>query len=135
MLVHGEELTGKVKSVDASRYSLTLTIAGKDKTYPVDRDASIVHVVTMTNEKKNKSRDVVRSVESFESIKVGATITVLTAKEKDKREIITSVKLTGDALQSSDRPSKSKPSKPTKPGKTAKKKKSQPATPATETKN
>ena len=44
-LVHGEFLTGKVKSVDADKSKLTVTADGKDQTFDVAKDAKVTRLV------------------------------------------------------------------------------------------
>jgi hypothetical protein len=90
-VVHAEEVKGKVKSVDAEKSSITVTVGEQDRTLDVAKDAKITHRVGK-NEKKAKSEDLPGGLGGLTA---GTEIT-LTTEKKDDKEVVTQIKV--DAL-------------------------------------
>lgn len=89
------ELKGTVKDADKAKNSLTLTVDGKDTTYTLGKDASIVSVKTVTG-KKNKTMEEVKTIDDgLAGVKRGAKVTLLT-ETQDGKDVVTSVKVTAD---------------------------------------
>ncbi|MCE9566437.1 MAG: hypothetical protein K8U57_30810 [Planctomycetes bacterium] len=87
-----EEVKGTVKSVDATKNTIVVTVAGKDTTLPVSKDASVV-TVTIVPGKKNKTTEKLTPIENgLTGVKAGANVTLLTDKVEDK-DTVTSVKV------------------------------------------
>jgi hypothetical protein len=77
-----EEVKGKVKKIDAEKYTITVTVDGVDKTYPVDPSAFV-----LTGEGRNFKG-------GFKALKGGQAVTVTTSK-KDDKEIVGVIKVAG----------------------------------------
>jgi hypothetical protein len=90
-LAHAEEVKGKVKSVDAEKSTITVTVGEQDKTLDVAKDAKITHRVGK-NEKKAKSEDLQGGLGALTA---GTDITLTTEKKEDK-DVVTAIKV--DAL-------------------------------------
>jgi hypothetical protein len=90
-IAHAEEVKGKVKSVDADKSTVTVTVGEQDRTLDVAKDAKITHRVGK-NEKKAKSEDLPGGLGALTA---GTEIT-LTTEKKDDKEVVTQIKV--DAL-------------------------------------
>lgn len=87
-----EELKGKVKDVNKDKNTITLTVDGKDTTYPLGKDASLV-TVSLVKGKKGKVNEQLSPIEGgLAGVKAGTEVTVLTDKQDDK-DVITSLKV------------------------------------------
>lgn len=81
-----------VKSVDKDKNSITVTVAGKDQTYPVSKDASFVSVSQVAG-KKGKTTEKLTPIDGgLEGVKAGANVTLLT-EVVDGKDTITSLKV------------------------------------------
>ena len=90
-VAQAEEVKGKVKSVDADKSTVTLTVGEEDKTFDVAKDAKISHWVGK-NEKKAKTEDLPGGLGALTA---GIDIT-LTTEKKDDKDVVTQIKV--DAL-------------------------------------
>jgi hypothetical protein len=90
-IAHAEELKGKVKSVDAEKSTITVTVGEQDKTLDVAKDVKVTHRVGK-NDKKAKSEDLPGGLGALTA---GTDIT-LTTEKKDDKEVVTQIKV--DAL-------------------------------------
>jgi hypothetical protein len=79
------EYKGKVKSVDADKNTITVTVDDKDKEFKVPADAKIVNA---------KGKDVKNGLKNEKAFKAGAAVTVTTEK-KDGKEVVTEIKTGG----------------------------------------
>ena len=79
-----EEIKGKVKSVDADKKVITVTVDGKDKEFKVTDTTSIVGPKGKALKEGLKAK----------GLKEGANV-VLTTDKKDGKETVTEVKLAG----------------------------------------
>jgi hypothetical protein len=87
-IARAEELKGKVKSVDAEKSTVTVTVGEQDKTLDVAKDAKVTHRVGK-NEKKAKSEDLPGGLGALTA---GTDIT-LTTEKKDDKEVVTQIKV------------------------------------------
>jgi hypothetical protein len=86
------DTTATVKSIDKNKNKITVTVDGKDKTFAVSKDASLV-TVTMVPGKKGKTTEKLTPIENgLEGVKVGTKVTLLT-ETVDGTETITSLKV------------------------------------------
>lgn len=89
----GAETQATVKSVDKTANTMVVTIDGKDKTFPVSKDASFVTVSQVQGKKKGKTMEKLTPIDNgLEGIKAGSKVTVLTDMV-DEKETVTSVKV------------------------------------------
>src|SRR5258707_14528545 len=79
-----EDLKGKIKSVDAEKNTITVTIGDKDQTFTLDKDAKILDT---------KGKEVAGGIKASLFKKAGLPVTVTTEK-KDDKDVVTKVKLT-----------------------------------------
>ena len=78
----------KVKSVDADKNTITVTVDDKDSTYNVQKDAKI-----WTTGKKKKGQPAPEvTLSGLSAVKEGATVT-LTIEKKDDKDVCTNVKV------------------------------------------
>lgn len=86
------ESQATVKSVDKTANTMVVTIDGKDKTFPVSKDASFV-TVSQVPGKKGKTMEKLTPIDNgLEGIKPGTKVTILTDMV-DEKETVTSVKV------------------------------------------
>lgn len=79
-------------SVDKEKNTITLTIDGKDTTFPVSKDASFV-TVSQVPAKKGKTMEKLTPIENgIEGVKAGSKVTLATDTVDDK-PTITSLKV------------------------------------------
>ena len=81
-----EEIKGKVAKVDAEKKTLTLTVDGKDQSFPIDKEAKF-----LTPGKKKQLQDLPGGLSG---VKEGTEVT-LTTEKKDGKETITKVTVEG----------------------------------------
>ncbi len=79
-----DEVKGKVKSVDADKKVITVTVDGKDKEFKLNDNTSVVN---------SKGKTVKQGLKA-KALKAGANVT-LTTEKKDGKEVVTEVKLGG----------------------------------------
>jgi len=89
-LVQAEEIKAKVKSVDADKSMITVTVGEADRTLEVAKDAKITHRVGK-NEKKAKSEDLPGGLGAL----TAGTDVTLTTEKKDDKETVTQIKVEG----------------------------------------
>ena len=89
-LALAEEIKGKVKSVDADKSTITVTVGEADKTYDVAKDAKVTHKVGK-NEKKAKTEDLPGGLGAL----TAGTDVTLTTEKKDDKESVTAIKVEG----------------------------------------
>ena len=77
-----EEIKGKVKSVDAEKSTITVTVGDKDTTYNVAKFASIY---TLGKGKKAQPMDITGGLKG---VGEGADVTLTTEKKDDKDQVI-----------------------------------------------
>ena len=83
-----DEIKGTVKAVDKAKNTITVTAAGKDTTYTVGKDVSIVSVTNVPG-KKGKTTEKLTPVENgLDGLKRGSSVTLLT-----EDDMVTSVKI------------------------------------------
>src|SRR5262245_60785380 len=80
---------GKVKTIDAEKSVLTVTVNDKDQTFEVPKEARIF---SLGKAKKGQPAPEVLVIGGLTGLKEGNTVTVTTEK-KDDKEVVTSVKL------------------------------------------
>jgi hypothetical protein len=85
-----EEIKGKVKSVDASKSTITVTVNDKDRTLTVAKDAKVFQLVGKKL-KKAQPQDVPGGLAGLEA---GKEVTVTTDK-KDGQDVVTQIKVEG----------------------------------------
>lgn len=83
-LAMAEEIKGKVKQIDAKNFMITVTVDGKEKTYPVDPSAFV-----LTGQGRNFKG-------GFKGLKGGEEVTITTNKKEDK-EIVGMIKVAAPA--------------------------------------
>jgi hypothetical protein len=76
-----EEVKGKVKKIDADKFTITVSVDGQEKTYDVDRSAFV-----LSGEGRNFRG-------GFKALKDGLEVTLTTSKKEDK-EIVGVIKVT-----------------------------------------
>lgn len=79
-LALAEEVKGKVKKTDPDKFTITVSVDGKDKTYPVDPSAFV-----LTGQGRNFKG-------GFKALKGGEDVTMTTSKKEDK-EIVGMIKV------------------------------------------
>ena len=108
-----DEVKGTVKKTNVAGNTITLGVDGKDKMFPVSKDASFVNVESVKG-KKGKPMEKVTPIDGgLGGVKEGATVTVLTDKVENK-DTITSVKVgaaAGDAAAKKKKKKKPEPKK------------------------
>jgi hypothetical protein len=83
------EVKGKVKSVDAEKSSLVVTVGDKDQALAVAKDAEVFSQGKTKNDKPGPKEPV---ADGLRGLKVGAEVTV-TTETKDGKETATAVKV------------------------------------------
>jgi len=89
-VAQAEEIKGKVKSVDAEKSMITVTVGEADRTLEVSKDVKVTHRVGK-NEKKAKSEDLPGGLGALTA---GTEVTITTEK-KDDKESVTQIKVEG----------------------------------------
>jgi len=89
-LVQAEENKAKVKSVDAEKSMITVTVGEADQTLEVSKDVKITHRVGK-NEKKAKTEDLPGGLGAL----TAGTDVTLTTEKKDDKETVTQIKVEG----------------------------------------
>src|SRR5262245_5177863 len=79
-----DELKGKLKDVDALKRIITVTVDGKERTFPVAEDAKI----TTTGKGKAPGADVIGGLLG---VKAGGDVAI-TTQNKDGKEVVTALK-------------------------------------------
>ena len=107
-----DEVKGTVTAVSTTKSTITLTVDGKAKTYPVAKDASFTTATRVAGKKKGKTTgkttERVTPIDGgLAGIKTGASVTVLTETIDDK-ESVTSVKVSGGTAASLKKKKKKK---------------------------
>ncbi len=103
------ETQATVKSVDKTASTIVVTTDGKDKTFPVSKDASFV-TVSQVPDKKGKTTEKLTPIDGgLDGIKAGTKVTILTDMVEDK-ETVTSVKVSDGSVAA---PAKKKKKKKT----------------------
>ena len=92
-----DEIKGKVKSVDAEKNTITVSVGDDDQTLAVAKNAKIVSLVGKG--KKGTLQDVSGGLGG---VKVGADVTLTTAK-KDDKDTVTQVKVEGTTKKKKDK--------------------------------
>jgi hypothetical protein len=85
-----DEVKGKVKSVDADKSTITVTVDDKDQTFTVAKDAKVYSLVGK-NAKKAQPQDIAGGLKG---VNQGVDVT-LTTEKKDTKETVTAVKVEG----------------------------------------
>jgi hypothetical protein len=75
------EVKGKVKSVDADKGTITVTVGDKDQTFTVAKDAKV-------------SVGQIKNVKDIKDLKAGTNVT-LTTQKKDGKDVVTEIKGAG----------------------------------------
>jgi hypothetical protein len=93
--VEAAETQGTVKSVDTTKNTITVTVTGKDQTFPVSKDASFVTVSQVAaKKKKGKTMEKLTPIDNgLAGVSAGASVTLLT-DTVDTKEVVTSLKVT-----------------------------------------
>src|SRR5262245_31242530 len=94
-----EEIKGKVKSVDADKGTLTLTVGDKDQTIAVAKDAD---VFSLGKAKKGQPAPKQAVSGGLGGLTAGAEVTVTTEK-KDAKDTATAIKLETPAKKKKDK--------------------------------
>lgn len=89
-LLRAEEIKAKVKSVDADKSTITITVDDKDQTLDVAKDVKVTHMVGK-NEKKSQSEDVAGGLGGL----TAGTAVTLTTDKKDDKTVVTQIKVDG----------------------------------------
>lgn len=87
------EVSGTIKKVDAGKNTVVVTVDGKDKSYVVSRDVSILGVQTGAD-KKGKATEKVATIDALADLKVGAKVTMRT-DTADEKEVVIAIKTDG----------------------------------------
>jgi hypothetical protein len=90
--VLADEIKGKIKSIDAAKNSITVTVADKDTEYKLAPDAKVIGA----NDKELKDG---LNAKQLQNIKPGQRNVVLTTEKKDGKDVVTQVKLGGGKKQ------------------------------------
>ena len=101
------ELKGVFKSGDKAKNTITVAVDGRDATYAMSKDASIVSVRTVKG-KKNKTAEEVKTLDGLDAVKPGSQVTFLTDKQ-DEQEVVSSVKVNDDTHPADAKKKKKKP--------------------------
>jgi uncharacterized protein (DUF1786 family) len=83
------EVKGKVKSVDAEKFSLVVTVGEKDQTLTVAKDAEVFR---QGKTKKDKPGPKETVADGLRGLTAGAEV-VVTTETKDGKEVATAVKI------------------------------------------
>lgn len=105
----GEEIQGVLKRIDKDKHSVVLTVEGKDKTFAVNKDASVVEVRTVS-QKNGKTAEKLTSIDAgIAGLSTGSKVTLLT-ESLDGKVAVTSIKATPAAKDKDkgDTPKKTK---------------------------
>ena len=86
-VVSADSIPGKVKSVDATKSTITVTVDDKDQTFTVAKDSKIFQLVGKG--KKAQPQDL---ADGLTGLKEGQTV-VLTTEKKDDKDVVTQIKL------------------------------------------
>lgn len=89
-MLQADEIKGKVKSNDAEKSTVTVTVADKDQTVDVAKDAKITRLVGKKL-KKAQPEDVPGGLTGLTA---GADVTITTEK-KDGKDVATAIRLEG----------------------------------------
>jgi len=89
-IVQADEIRGKVKSTDADKSTITVTVDDKDQTLPVVKDAKIYRLVGKKI-KKAQPEDVPGGLNGLAS---GTDVT-LTTDKSDGKDVVKTVKVEG----------------------------------------
>jgi len=84
----GDEIKGRVKSTDAEKNTITVTVNDKDQTFNLSKDAKFVGLY---GKKLNKAK-ILDIPGGLSGVRAGANVTVTTEK-KDEKEVAISVKV------------------------------------------
>jgi Cu/Ag efflux protein CusF len=79
-----EEVKGKIKSVDADKGTMTVTVDGKDQEYKIGTDTKLLNA---------QGKDLKDGIKNAR-LKEGQAVT-LTTEKKDGKDVVTEVKLGG----------------------------------------
>lgn len=90
LLVRAEEYKGAVKSVDAGRKKLTLTISDKVRTFDVAKDVAIF---SLTDGQAKKPPQIVSFTGGLGALKAGTKVTIMTEVDDDDNETVSTIKL------------------------------------------
>ena len=102
------ETEATVKGVDAKANAVTLTIAGKDKTYPVSPDAAVVTVSRVPGKNGKVSDKVTPVAGGLGGVAPGTKVTVL-IEPADGKDVVAAVKIAdGKAAAAAPAPKKKK---------------------------
>lgn len=96
VLLLAAELSGKVKSVDGDKRTITVTVNDKDQTFPVAKDATFFHTNTAGNGRFTKFVEVEGGLNG---LKEGMNVIVTTEKKGKKEVIVSQVKVEGAIRQ------------------------------------
>ncbi len=100
------ETQATVKSLDKTKSTITVTVQGKDKTFPVSKDASFVTVSQVAGKKGTTTEKLTPIDGGLDGVKVGTNVTVLT-DTVDAKETVTSLKVS-DGKAAAAEPKKKK---------------------------
>jgi len=89
-LLLAEEVKGKVKSVDAEKSTITITVDDKDQTLDVSKDVKVTHLVGK-KEKKAESQDLPGGLGAL----TAGTAVTMTTEKKDDKDVVTAIKVDG----------------------------------------
>ena len=84
-----DEVKGKIKSVDAEKSTLIITVDDKDQSFPVAKDAEIY---SLGKAKKGQPAPKVTVTDGLKGVKDGADVT-LTTEKKDGKDTVTAIKV------------------------------------------
>jgi hypothetical protein len=87
------EVSGTVKKVDAGKNTVVVTVDGKDKTFTVSKDVSILGVQSGTD-KKGKATEKVATIDTLSGLTVGAKVAMRT-DTVDSKEVVIAIKMDG----------------------------------------
>ena len=85
--LRADTIPGKVKSVDAEKNTITLTVGDKDQTLSVPKDTKIFTLVGKG--KKAQPQDV---TDGLKGVKEGQSV-VVTTEKKDDKDVVTQIKV------------------------------------------
>ncbi len=94
-----DEIKGKVKSVDADKNTITVTVGDKDQTIPIAKDAE---VFSLGKGKKGQPGPKVAVTDGIKGVKEGTDVT-LTTEKKDDKDTVTAIKVEAPAKKKKDK--------------------------------